>query len=69
MSPRPWRQYKSVPRAKAIGRRLGRSHNTVIKYLKSEVYTDPGIREIIKKIREKEAEVSYPGTIRAVFNR
>ena len=38
----------------AIADKLGRSHNTVIKYLDSDVYNDPTIGEIVEKIKEKE---------------
>ena len=38
--------------ASAIAEKLGRSHHTVIKYLNSDVYTDPTIGIIIEKIRE-----------------
>jgi hypothetical protein len=38
---------------------LGRSHNTVSKYLSSEVYTDPDISELVDKIREKELKNLY----------
>ncbi|MBI4490239.1 MAG: hypothetical protein HY694_14240 [Deltaproteobacteria bacterium] len=43
----------------AIARRMGKSHNTVIKYLDSDVYNDPTIGEIVEKIREKELDDLY----------
>ncbi len=43
----------------AIAGKLGRSHHTVIKYLQSDVYTDPSIGEIIERIKEKETEDLY----------
>ena len=43
----------------AIAEKLGRSHHTVIKYLRSDVYTDPSIQEIVKKIRENETNDLY----------
>lgn len=43
----------------AIAEKLGRSHHTVIKYLQSDVYTDPSIGEIIERIKEKETEDLY----------
>lgn len=43
----------------AIARRLGRSHNTVIKYLESDVFNDPDIGELVERIRKKEVEDLY----------
>lgn len=43
----------------AIARRMGKSHNTVIKYLDSEVYNDPEIGKMVERIREKEIEDLY----------
>jgi hypothetical protein len=43
----------------AIGEKLGRSHNTVIKYLDSHVYNDPTIGEIVERIKEKEISDLY----------
>ncbi len=40
----------------SIAKRLGRSHHTVIKYLDSEVYTDPAISSMVEKIIEKELD-------------
>ncbi len=40
----------------AIAEKMGRSHHTVIKYLQSDVYTDPSIGEIIERIKEKETQ-------------
>lgn len=40
----------------AIARRIGRSHNTVIKYLRSDVYENPDIKAIVDRMREKELE-------------
>ncbi len=37
-----------------IAKQMGRSHHTVIKYLNSDVYNDPSIREIIERLKEKE---------------
>ena len=42
-----------------IAGKLGKSHHTVIKYLQSDVYTDPSIGEIIERIKEKETEDLY----------
>jgi len=42
-----------------IAGKLGRSHHTVIKYLQSEVYNDPSIKEIVEKIRDKELDDLY----------
>ncbi len=43
----------------AIAEKMGRSHHTVIKYLQSDVYTDPSIGEIIERIKEKETQDLY----------
>jgi hypothetical protein len=43
----------------SIADRMGRSHNTVIKYLESDVYNDPAIAEMVEKIKEKELEDLY----------
>jgi predicted transcriptional regulator len=43
----------------AIAKRMGRSHNTIQKYLKSEIYSDPEIGKYVDKIREKELEDLY----------
>jgi hypothetical protein len=43
----------------AISQELGKSHHTVIKYLKSAVYTDPTINVIVEKIRENETNDLY----------
>ena len=43
----------------AIAEKLGRSHNTVIKYLDSDVYNDPTISLIVEKIRENEINDLY----------
>ena len=43
----------------AIAEKLGRSHNTVIKYLNSEVYNDPTISVIVEKIKENEVNDLY----------
>src|SRR5262245_15909920 len=45
--------------ATAIAAKLGRSHNTVIKYLDSEVYNDPTISVIVEKIKENEINDLY----------
>ena len=39
-----------------IAGKLGKSHHTVIKYLQSDVYTDPSIGEIVERIKEKETQ-------------
>jgi len=45
---------------RAIGERMGRNHTTVRKYyLESQVYTDPNIKELVGKIRDKELEDLY----------
>ena len=43
----------------AIARRMNKSHNTVIRYLKSEVFTDPDIKLMVAKIKEKETDDLY----------
>src|SRR5262245_106798 len=43
----------------AIADKLGRSHNTVIKYLDSDVYNDPTISVIVEKIKENEINDLY----------
>ena len=43
----------------AISEKMGRSHNTVLKYLSSEVYYDPAIAEMVEKIKQKELEDLY----------
>jgi hypothetical protein len=43
----------------SIANRMGRSHNTVIKYLESDVYNDPTIGEMVEKIKEKELNDLY----------
>jgi len=40
----------------AIADAAGRSHHTVIKYLRSDVYSDPKISEIVERIRLKELD-------------
>src|SRR5215475_7315108 len=45
--------------ATAIAEKLGRSHNTVIKYLDSDVYNDPTISVIVEKIKENEINDLY----------
>src|SRR5499426_1203870 len=45
--------------ATAIAEKLGRSHNTVIKYLDSDVYNDPTISVIVEKINENEINDLY----------
>jgi hypothetical protein len=43
----------------SIADRMGRSHNTVIRYLESDVYNDPAIAEMVEKIKEKELQDLY----------
>jgi hypothetical protein len=43
----------------SIADRMGKSHNTVIKYLESDVYNDPAIAEMVEKIKEKELSDLY----------
>jgi len=43
----------------SIAARMDRSHNTVIKYLESDVYNDPAICEMVEKIKEKELSDLY----------
>ncbi len=43
----------------AIARQMKKSHHTVIKYLQSEVYNDPGITKLVDKIRENETNDLY----------
>ncbi len=42
-----------------IAGKLGKSHHTIIKYLQSDVFTDPTIKEIVEKIRETELNDLY----------
>ena len=42
--------------ANAIAAQAGRSHHTVSKYLRSDVYADPQITEIVERIRKKEID-------------
>ncbi|MBI3001857.1 MAG: helix-turn-helix domain-containing protein [Deltaproteobacteria bacterium] len=43
----------------AIAKKIGRSHNTVSKYLRSEVYNDPQISQLVERIKEKEVQDLY----------
>ncbi len=43
----------------AIARQMKKSHHTVIKYLQSEVYNDPGLTKLVDKIRENETNDLY----------
>jgi len=43
----------------AIGEKLNRSHNTISKYLDSDVYKDPKIGKLVDVIKEKEVEDLY----------
>ena len=43
----------------AIARRMDRSHNTILKYLRSEVFTDPDISQMVAQIKEKETADLY----------
>ena len=43
----------------AIATKIGKSHHTIQKYLKSDVFTDPTIKEIVEKIRETELNDLY----------
>ena len=43
----------------AIARRMGRSHNTILKYHISEVFTDPDISQMVAQIKEKETADLY----------
>ena len=43
----------------SIADRMGRSHNTVIKYLQSDAYKDPAIAEMVENIKEKELSDLY----------
>jgi hypothetical protein len=45
----------------SIADRMGRSHNTVLKYLESDVYNDPTIAELVEKIKEKELRSLFAG--------
>ena len=44
---------------RGISAKTGRSHVTVRKYLRSDVFNDPDIKAIIKKIRENELSDLY----------
>ena len=48
----------------SIAARMDRSHNTVIKYLESDVYNDPALSEMVEKIKEKELSDLYLRTRR-----
>ncbi len=43
----------------AIAAKMGKSHHTIQKYLQSDVFTDPTIKEIVEKIRETELNDLY----------
>ncbi len=43
----------------AIAEKLGKSHHTIIKYLQSDVFTDPTIKAIVEKIRDTELNDLY----------
>jgi len=43
----------------AIAGKLGKSHHTIIKYLQSDVFTDPTIKAIVEKIRDTELNDLY----------
>ena len=43
----------------AIGKRIGRSRNTVLKYLRSDVYNDPLINKLVELMKEKELADLY----------
>ena len=43
----------------SIAARMDRSHNTVLKYLSSDVYNDPALSEMVEKIKEKELSDLY----------
>jgi len=43
----------------AIAGKLGKSHHTIIKYLQSDVFTDPTIKAIVDKIRDTELNDLY----------
>ncbi len=42
-----------------IAGKLGKSHHTIIKYLQSDVFTDPTIKAIVEKIRDTELNDLY----------
>src|SRR5688572_2918419 len=43
----------------SIAERMGKSHNTVIKYLQSDVYNAPTILEMVENIKDKELSDLY----------
>ncbi len=43
----------------AIAAKMGKSHHTIQKYLKSDVFTDPTIKAIVEKIRDTELNDLY----------
>jgi hypothetical protein len=43
----------------SIANRIGRSHNTVLRYLRSEVYNDPAISQLVDRIRNAELADLY----------
>ena len=40
----------------AVAKTIGRSHNTVLKYLRSEIYENPELQELVRIISEKELQ-------------
>jgi len=52
----------------AIARQMGKSHHTVIKYLQSDVYTDPGITKLVDTIRKNETNDLYVLSNRLCWN-
>ena len=42
-----------------IANQMGKGHGTVIKYLQSDCYTDPGITKLVNKIRDNETNDLY----------
>ncbi len=43
----------------AVARRLGRSHHTVLRYLRSEVYQDPEVQTLVQQVKERELQDLY----------
>jgi len=43
----------------AIAKKMEKSHNTILKYLRSEVFTDPDISQMVAQIKEKETADLY----------
>jgi len=43
----------------AISRKMGKSHNTVLRYIHSDVYYEPELEKMVQIIKEKELQDLY----------